>query len=114
MVINIRGESENEGFDERKAVEEQGIAYIQIPYMEGRSINADAVEEILDLVTITGNNETKIMVHCTHSQRAGSLLGAALVNAGYSREEANTIAKEAGMSSEFITKIHNDYLDTLE
>ncbi len=113
MVINIRGEAEDEGYDERKAVEEQGIPFIQIPYMKGRDINPDALEEILGLIDMTGKNGNKIMLHCTHSQRAGSVLGAALVKAGHSREEANAIAKDAGMRSEFITKIHNDYLDTL-
>ncbi len=113
MVINVRGISENEGFDERKAVEEQGITYLQIPYMDGREISADAVEEIIDLVNMTGESGTKIMLHCTHSQRTGSLLGVALVKAGYSREEANRIAKDAGMTSEFITRIHNDFIDGL-
>ncbi len=113
MVISIRGESEDEGYDERKAVEEQGLPFIQIPYMKGRSVDPAAVEELLSLVEMTGESGTKIMLHCTHSQRAGSLLGAALVKAGHSRDEANTIAKDAGMTSEFITRIHNDYLDSL-
>lgn len=114
MVINIRGEAEDEGYDERKAVEEQGIPFVQIPYMKGREIDAAAVEEILGLVELTGESGTKIMLHCTHSQRAGSLLGAALVKAGHSKEEANAIAKDAGMTSEFITRIHNDYIDNLK
>ena len=114
MVITIRGESEKEGYDERKAVEAQGITYIQIPYMKGRNINSDAVDEILELINVTENNGTKIMLHCTHSQRAGSLLGAALYKSGYSREDANKIAVNAGMTSEFITKIHNEYLDTIK
>ena len=113
MVINIRSEAEDEGYDERKAVEEQGIPFIQIPYMKGRDINPDALEEILGLINMTGESGNKIMLHCTHSQRAGSVLGVALVKAGHSREEANEIAKDAGMRSEFMTKIHNDYLDTL-
>ncbi len=113
MVISIRGESEDEGYDERKAVEEQGLPFIQIPYMKGRAVDPAAVDELLGLIEMTGNNGTKIMLHCTHSQRAGSLLGAALVKAGHSREEANAIAKDAGMTSEFITRIHNDYLDSL-
>jgi len=114
MVINIRGETEDEGFDERKAVEEQGIAYVQIPYMKGREIDGAAVDEILDLVAMTGQSGSKVLLHCTHSQRAGSLLGAALVRAGHSREQANEIAQDAGMTSEFIARIHKDYLDTIE
>tara|TARA_R110002096_G_scaffold416576_2_gene619205 strand:+ start:13854 stop:14936 length:1083 start_codon:yes stop_codon:yes gene_type:complete len=114
MVISIRGEAENEGYDERKAVEAAGMAFVQIPYMSGRAINGDAVDEILSLVDMTAKSGTKIVLHCTHSQRTGSFLGAALYKAGYSRDEANAAAKEAGMSSEFITKIHNDFLDSME
>lgn len=113
MVITIRAESENEGYDERKAVEKEGIAFVQIPYMKGRAIDGDAVDEILSLIDTTAQSGSKIMVHCTHSQRAGSLLGAALYKAGFSKEKANEMAMDAGMTSEFITKIHNDYLDTL-
>ncbi len=114
MVINIRGEAENEGFDEQKAVVEQGIAYVQVPYMKGRTINADAVDEILGLVKMTGDNGSKVFLHCTHSQRAGSFLGVALVKAGYSKEDAGEMAKDAGMTSEFVTKIHNDYVDSIQ
>lgn len=113
MVISIRGENEKEGYNERKAVEEQGIAFVQIPYMKGRGIDVDAADELLSLIKMTGDSGSKIMLHCTHSQRAGSLLGLALYKDGHSREEANAIAKDAGMTSEFITKMHNEYLDTL-
>ena len=113
MVINIRGEVENEGFDERKLAAEEGVAYIQVPYMDGRYIQKDAVNELLSLIASTSNNGTKVMIHCSHSQRTGSLLGIALVEAGYSRENANVIAREAGMTSTFLTKIHNEYLDSL-
>lgn len=114
MVINIRNESENEGFDERKAVEAEGMAYVQIPYMKGRAINGDAADELLSLIEMTAKSGNKIMLHCGHSQRVGSVLAVALYKAGYSREKAGEIATDAGMTSEFITKIHNDYMDTLK
>ncbi|MEZ5756801.1 MAG: hypothetical protein R3D86_01115 [Emcibacteraceae bacterium] len=114
MVISIRGENENAGYDERKAVEKAGMAFVQIPYMKGRAIDADNVDQLISLLDMSEANDTKIVLHCTHSQRAGSLLGVALYKKGYSREEANRLAKEAGMTSEMITKIHNEYLDNLK
>ena len=88
LVINIRAENESEGYDERKAVEEAGVAFIQIPYMKGRYINGEALDEILSLVEATAANGSKIMLHCTHSQRAGSVLGAALYrDYGYSKKK---------------------------
>lgn len=113
MVINIRDEVENEGFDERKTAAEEGIAYIQIPYMDGRYIQEDAVDELLALIQSTSKNSSKIMIHCSHSQRSGSLLGVALVKAGYSREDANIMARDAGMTSRFLAKIHNEFLNSL-
>ncbi len=115
LVLNIRAFNENEGYDEQKAVEAEGIAYLQIPYMKGRSINGEALDEILDVVYAAGKNGTKMMLHCTRSERAGSVLGAALYrDLGFSREDAGVMAKEAGLTSEFLTKIHNEYLDGLK
>ena len=115
MVVSIRGLNEKVGFDERKAVEEQGISFVQIPYMKGRGIDNDGLDEIMSIVNAAGKSGTKIMLHCTHSQRAGSLLGTALYrDYGYSKEDANKIAIEAGLTSEFLTKIHNENLDTLK
>jgi len=115
LVINIRGINENEGYNERKVVEAEGIAYIQIPYMNGRYVNGSAVEEIMSLVKATGENGTKILLHSTRSQRAGSVLGVALYrDYGYSKEQANQYAKQAGLTSGILTKIHNEFLDTLK
>lgn len=115
LVLSIRGEAEDEGFDERKAVEEQGIPFVQIPYMKGRSIDLAAMNDILSVVNAAGENGTKVMLHCTHSQRAGSLLGAALYrDHGVSKEEAMRIADDAGLKSEFLAKVHSEFLDTLK
>jgi len=114
VVINIRGEAEDEGYDERKVVEAAGMSYVQIPYMEGRTINKKSVDELISLLDITERNGTKVILHCTHSQRAGSLLGAALYKAGYSRNVANSSAVKAGMTSKFLIKVHNEFLDTME
>lgn len=115
LVINIRAEAEDEGFDERKAVEAQGIPFVQIPYMKGRSIDSTALDDILSVVKAAGENGTKVMLHCTHSQRAGSVLGAALYrDYDVSKEESMKIADEAGLKSEFLAKVHGEFLDTLK
>lgn len=115
LVLSIRGEAEDEGFDERKAVEAQGIPFVQIPYMKGRSFDMEALDEILSVVNNAGENGTKMMLHCTHSQRAGAWLSAVLHrDHGVSKEEAMKIAKDAGLYSEFLTKMNADFLDTLK
>lgn len=115
LVLSIRRLSEDEGFDERKAVEAEGIPFIQIPYMKGRGIDLAAMDEILSVVNAAGANGTKMMLHCTHSQRAGSFLSAVLYrDHGFSKEEAMKIAADAGLKSEFLSKIHSEFLDTLK
>lgn len=115
LVLSIRGFNEKAGFNERKAVEEQGISFIQIPYMQGRDINGDALSEIISIIEATGENGTKIMLHCTRSQRAGSVLGAALYrDYGYTMEDANELAKQAGLTSKTLIKIHNKYLKSIK
>jgi protein tyrosine phosphatase (PTP) superfamily phosphohydrolase (DUF442 family) len=115
LVLSIRGEAEEEGFDERKALEEQGIPFVQIPYMKGRGIDLAAMDEILSVVNAAGDNGTKMMLHCTHSQRAGSFLSAVLYrDYDVSKEEAMKIGEDAGLTSEFLAKMNSEFLDTLK
>ncbi|MDG1708866.1 MAG: hypothetical protein P8H03_08890 [Emcibacteraceae bacterium] len=115
LVLSIRGEAEDEGFDERKALEEQGIPFIQIPYMKGRGIDLAAMDEILSIVNAAGENGTKMMLHCTHSQRAGSFLSAVLYrDYGVSKEDAMKMGNDAGLTSEFLAKMNSEFLDTLK
>ena len=114
LVLSIRGFNEKTGYNERKAVEKQGISFIQIPYMKGREISDDALSEIMEVVIAAGQNGTKMMLHCTHSQRAGSVLGATLYrDYGYSKQDALNLAKQAGLTSETLITIHNNYINSL-
>ncbi|MDG1996133.1 MAG: hypothetical protein P8J14_06555 [Emcibacteraceae bacterium] len=115
LILNIRGEAEDEGFDEREVVEKLGMSYIQIPYMKGRGIDLGSMNEIIAVINATGENGTKMMLHCTHSQRAGSLLSAVLYrDYGVSKEDAMKIASDAGLTSEFLAKMNSEFLDTLK
>lgn len=115
LVLSIRGLNEKTGYNERKTVEEEGISFIQIPYMKGREINDDALSEIISIIEAAEQSGTKMMLHCTHSQRAGSLLGAALYrDFGYTKEDAIALANQAGLTSKTLIKIHNEYINSIQ
>ncbi|MBT6036389.1 MAG: hypothetical protein HOJ34_11935 [Kordiimonadaceae bacterium] len=106
LVINIRELDEEIGFDERKLVEDQGITYLTIPYMTEPTTRSDfshdalsQIKQVIDDATAKGQ---KIMLHCSHGQRAGSSLGMILYrDYGYSKEEAFKAATDAGMNSKW-------------
>ena len=106
LVINIRELNEDIGFDERTLVEDQGITYLQIPYMMEPTFRSnfsnDALSQIKTVIDDATAKGQKIMLHCSHGQRAGSSLGMILYrDYGYSKDEAFKAATDAGMNSEW-------------
>tara|TARA_R110002096_G_scaffold416576_2_gene619206 strand:+ start:14961 stop:16025 length:1065 start_codon:yes stop_codon:yes gene_type:complete len=106
LVINIRELNEDLGFDEKTLVEEQGITYMRIPYMQEPSFESEFSDAALSKIKAAIDDGTakgqKILLHCSHGQRAGSTLGAILYrDYGYSKEAAFEAATQAGMVSEW-------------
>lgn len=106
LVINIRELNEDLGFDEKGLVEGQGITYMQIPYLDEPNFDADfsndALSEIKTAIDDATARGQKILLHCSHGQRAASSLGMILYrDYGYSKEDAFKAATDAGMNSEW-------------
>lgn len=102
LVINIRELDEDLGFDEKALVEDQDITYMQIPYMIESEFSDAALSKIKTAVDDATAKGQKILLHCSHGQRAGSTLGAILYrDYGYTKEAAFKAATEAGMVSEW-------------
>jgi uncharacterized protein (TIGR01244 family) len=116
LVINIRELNEDIGFDEKKLVEDQGIIYKQIPYLTAPTFQAEfsdealtKVKEAIDEATMKGQ---KILLHCSHGQRAGSSLGMILYrDYGYTKEAAFEAATAAGMNSEWAVPRFHRYIE---
>ncbi len=116
LVINLRELNEDIGFDEKKLVEDQGITYKQIPYLTAPTFEAEfsdealtKVKEAIDEATAKGQ---KILLHCSHGQRAGSTLGMILYrDYGYSKEDAFEAATAAGMNSEWAVPRFHRFID---
>lgn len=117
LVINVRELNEEIGFDERKVVEDQGITYMQIPYMTEPTFRSDfsndAISQIKAVIDDATAKGQKIMLHCSHGQRVGSSLGMILYrDYGYSKEAAFKAATDAGMNSEWAVPRFWKFIDS--
>lgn len=116
VVINLREFNEDLGFDEKKLVEDQGIAYKQIPYLTAPTFEAEFSNEALSKVKVAIDDATvkgkKVLLHCSHGQRAGSTLGMILYrDYGYTKEAAFKAATAAGMNSEWSVPRFHRFID---
>jgi len=109
VVINIRGRDEVP-FDEKKLVEDNGLAYYNLPLLPDGEIMDTAVTESFN--AIKNNEGKKILLHCTSGNRVAGWFGAHLVrDMGYDKEAAITLARQAGMTKSGMETILREYLD---
>lgn len=98
-IVDLRGTSEDRGFDEPHVVGELGMVYVAIPVsgLEGLSqANAERLDEVLSQHRQAGG---KILVHCASGNRVGALFSLRSFYAdGASLEEAIAAGKEAGLT----------------
>ncbi|MEZ5756800.1 MAG: hypothetical protein R3D86_01110 [Emcibacteraceae bacterium] len=121
MVLSVRYEDEPVGFDARKLIEKNGIAFQQISFYKGsindqpRAIDPQAIEEISKLLDATSASGSKVLLHCESGQRAAGALAAVLYkDHGYSKEQSIDYAKKAGMTSQNVLKALEDYMSDLK
>lgn len=121
MVLSLRFEDEPVGFDARKEVEKNGMAFQQISFYKGsindmpRAVDAAAIDGISKLLSATANDGGKILMHCESGQRAAGALAAVLVkDYGYSKDEALEYAKKAGMTSKNVAAALDAYFNNLK
>ncbi len=70
-VIDLRPDSEDRGFDEKKTVETLGMSYVSLPVAGGADVtyaNATALDKLLR------DAPKPVLVHCASSNRVGALL----------------------------------------
>lgn len=71
-VINLRTPEENPGFDESRAVTEQGLAYHALPITGRDSLtmaNARSLDELLKQI-----GDEPVLIHCASGNRVGALV----------------------------------------
>ncbi len=94
-VVDLRGEDEDRGLDERAAVESLGMRYVSLPIPSPEHAtfeNAAALDEIL------ADIEGPVLLHCYSGNRVGSLFALTAKAEGASSEDALAVGKEARLT----------------
>ena len=96
-VIDLRGATEDRGYDQAAEVRRLGMDYIALPIAGKDDItpaNAAALHALLE------EHEGEVLLHCASGNRVGALLALAAVQVdGASAEEALTLGRAAGLKS---------------
>jgi len=96
MVIDLRAENEDRGFEESDAVEELGMSYITLPVSGTDAIN---YENAAALDAFLGMAEGPVLIHCGSGNRVGALLSLRQRLVGDDADTALTIGLKAGLTS---------------
>lgn len=96
-VLNLRPESEQQGFNERAEVERLGMRYLTLPIADAGDLTKAAAIE-LDTLVLDPENRP-IWVHCGSGNRVGALfaLRAAWIE-GMSLEAAIEVGRQHGLT----------------
>ena len=95
-VIDLRGISEERGFDEQAVVESQGMSYISLPVAGAADVTYENASLLDDILSDVGG---PVLLHCASGNRVGALLSLRAHSRGASPEEALELGAEAGLSS---------------
>ena len=93
VVVDLRGEGEDRGFDEAATVRAEGMRYVSIPITAPKALDAAALTTFREA---TGDEKT--YVHCASGQRAGAFVATLLADGGMPTDEALAIGTTVGLS----------------
>ena len=93
-IIDLRGESENRGINEKAAVESLGMDYVLFP-IESRA--AISFENAAELDKLIKSYDAPVLIHCGSGNRVGALLALRQSLKGADDEAANHL-RERGRS----------------
>ncbi len=106
-VVNLRAPDEKIDFDEKKAVETLGLAYVSIP-VTPQTLSDAQLEEF---VTTLKAARKQVLIHCASGNRASALWAAYLgVNYGLEADRAIRLAESSGLKSGDLKAFVKDYL----
>ncbi len=104
VVINLRDPSEHD-WDEKKAAEDLGLTYYNVPMAKSGSFSPEAVDRIEALVKTHHGEPT--LIHCSSGNRAAGWLAVHLVEQHeMTVDDALAVGKRAGITKTAIeTKV---------
>jgi len=108
-VINLRRDSELRDFDEKQAVETQGMTYISLPF----GSPAEMTDEVLDRARAELKAAPRpILMHCASANRVGAVwLPYRVLDGGLSWDDAVAEAKVVGLRSAELEAKARDYVE---
>lgn len=95
VVIDIRGESENRGMDEKATVESLGMDYVLFPIEDRAAISFENAAELDKLIE---SYDAPVLIHCGSGNRVGALLALRQSLKGDDDEAAVAYGKEGGLT----------------
>jgi protein tyrosine phosphatase (PTP) superfamily phosphohydrolase (DUF442 family) len=108
-VISLRTPGEID-WDEKAAVEAQGMKFVSIPFRGVDTLGDKQIEEAL--AALTEDGESGVLLHCGTSNRVGAIWYAHRIrHDGLSPEAALEEAKQIGLRNTTLTDVINAYCD---
>jgi uncharacterized protein (TIGR01244 family) len=109
-VISLRHASELKDFDEKKAVEAEGMRFIELPF-HGPAELTDAVFDRARELLKTA--ERPLLFHCNSANRAAAVwLPYRVLDGGLTWDEALAEAKTVGLTSPELEKRAREYVES--
>ncbi len=97
VVIDLRGDKEDRGFDEAATNQQLGLQYIKMPINGADDITFAKASELDQL--LQQHREHTVLLHCASSNRVGALLALRAAQQGATRDQALAIGRAGGMKS---------------
>jgi uncharacterized protein (TIGR01244 family) len=108
-VVNLRPAAEMKDFDEKKAVEAEGLRYINLPFGNPAELTDAVFDSARELFK---NSERPLLVHCASASRVGAVwLPYRVLDAGLTWDEALAEAKTVGLKSADYEKRAREYIE---
>jgi uncharacterized protein (TIGR01244 family) len=107
-VINLRPDAELKDFDERKAVEAAGLAYVHIPIAGPKDLTDETFDRAREQLRTA---ERPLLLHCASANRVGAVwLPHRVLDAGLSVDAALAEAKTVGLRNLEMEAKAKDYV----
>lgn len=109
-VIDLRGENENRGMDEKAAVEALGMNYVPFPIADRDAISFENARKLDELIA---SYDEPVLIHCGSGDRVGALLALRQSLNGANNDEAIEHGRQGGMRRlEIVVRERLDSVDT--
>lgn len=110
LVLDLRTEGENRGFDEPAALRTLDVPYMNLPIDADRLALPETFERFIEAME---KADGPVLVHCASGNRVGAMYYAYLVSAkGVDREEARARARANGLGNRTLEGAVDRYLDS--